>query len=104
MNARNTPAHSGNDTLPADPFGFGAWHAAHARATNAEHAVFFAAIAYTRSTGPKPTHEDFRKAKSLRAEADSLFRATLDGINRKADTLRQANVPGAGRVRFDAGA
>jgi hypothetical protein len=67
---------------------FSAWQAAHERATHAEQAVFQAAIAYTSSDGPEPTPEDFQHASALRAEANSLFRATLAGISRQAEALR----------------
>jgi hypothetical protein len=75
-----------------DPPTFRAWHAAHERATHAEQAVFQAAIAYTSSAGPEPSPEDFQRASALRAEANSLFRATMAGISRQAEALRWVNV------------
>jgi hypothetical protein len=72
---------------------FNRWKIAHQRATDAESALFHAALLSTSGAAPAPREADWKDAKALREEARQLFRqamAAVDQMNTRAARINGA--------------
>ena len=57
------------------------WREANRRASEAEHALFQAVIAYGKGEGPMPTEEHWQEAQMLRRSAKRLFEEAMASLN-----------------------